>query len=1139
MDFLEVVKQARTALQSEGRVSYRTLKRQFALDDEALEDLKFELIEVRELATDKDDKMLVWAGDGETLPEETVAQPANVPAAELPSLDQPGQTEQETPAGERRQLTVMFCDLVGSTALSEQLDPEELQTVVRTYQEVSAQVIERYDGYIAQYLGDGLLVYFGYPAAHEDDAARAIRSGLEIITALGQARGQFPQPVQVRIGIHSGPVVVGQMGGGIRHEQLALGETPNIAARVQGKTEPDEVVISAATARLVAGLFETEDRGHHELKGVSVPLTLFRVTAESMARSRFEAAVQAGLTPLVGRDLEAGFLAERWEQAQAGAGQAVLLSGEPGIGKSRLTSELRTQVEHHDQAVVLAFQCSPYAQNSAFSPIIERFSQVLQFRPEDEPEHKVAKLCEALRPYRFPQQETLALFARLLSLPAPVDSPPLTLSPQRQKQKTQEALVAWFLEEADQRAVYAIWEDLHWADSSTLEVLSLFLDQLPTARILAVLTYRPEFSPPWPVRSHMTQFTLGRLGQSQMEAMVTMVTGGKPLPPALMVEVARKTDGIPLFVEEFTKMVVESEWLQETDGQYELAGPLPTLSIPSTLQDSLKARLDRQPTAKAVAQLGATIGREFSYTLLAAMALRDEATLNEGLEQLVEAELIYQRGLPPEAHYQFKHALIQDTAYQSLLKRTRQQYHQQIAQVLEQQFTEAVTIQPELLARHYAEAGLPEQALPYWQQAGQRAVERSANAEAISHLTTGLEVLQSLLDSPEHVQQELQFRLALGLPLMATEGLGSPALEHSFGRTRELCRQLGDPPELFPVLYGLAMYYQGRAEFQAMLALSEQLLTLAEQSDDSTLLMQAHLARGAASMNLGRLVASRDHCTRRLALYDPTVHRTLADLYGFDPGVANGVYLQMVLWILGYPDQAVQRANEAVTLAQDRMHPMSVAGACMTASLTHQWRGDTAATLRQGEATLAVSREHDIGAFVGGGNLSVGWVRVAQGQAVEGIAQMRQGLQLHADKQALSLPVWMSLLIDTYRRTGQVAEGLSLVQEALGLVAQTEECYYEAELHRLQGELLLQQAPYEQADGEACFRKALDVARQQHAKSLELRAAMSLARLRQQQGKTAEARDLLAPAYEWFTEGFDTADLKEAKALLAELSEDQ
>ena len=940
------------------------------------------------------------------------------------------------------------------------------------------------------------------------------------------------------------------MGGGERREQLALGETPNIAARLQSLAQPDEVVISAATQRLVTGLFETEDRGSIEVKGISFPITLSRVTAEGTAHSRFEVTVRRGLTPLVGRDPEAGFLVERREQAQSGAGQAILLNGEPGIGKSRLTSELRAQVEQQDYAAAIGFQCSPYSQNSAFYPIIDRLAQVLQFRPEDAPEHKVAKLCDTLRPYRFLQAETLVLFASLLSLPAPEDSPPLNLSPQRQKQKTQEALVAWFIEEAEQRAVYVVWEDLHWADSSTLEVLSLFLDQLPSARILAVLTYRPEFSPPWPVRSHMTQFTLGRLGQTQMEAMVTTVTGGKPLPPALMAEVASKTDGIPLFVEEFTKMVVESDWLQETDGQYELTGPLPTLSIPSTLQDSLMARLDRQTTAKAVAQLGTTIGREFSYALLAAIAPLDETTLNEGLRQLVESELIYQRGLPPDAHYQFKHALIQDTAYESLLKRTHQQYHQQIAQVLEQQFAEVVKTQPELLAQHYTEAGLPEQALPYWHQAGQRAVERSANVEAISHLTIGLELLRALPDSLEHVQQELQFRLSLGPSLMAIEGLGSAELERSFGRTRELCRHLGDPPELFPILCGLAMYHHGRAEHQAMQALSEQLMALAEPSENSALLLQAHAVRGVCFSAMGRLIAAREHCERCLAIYDPAIHRTLADLYGIDPSVWSGAWLSATLWLLGYPDQAAQQTNETLLLVQDQTHPFSLGVAFMGAGLMHQLRREVAVTLRQAEAMLAVSHEHDIPTLAGAGHLLVGWARAEQGQDMEGLTQMRQGLQLNVDKQATMRPYYLSLLVDTYRRTGQVEEGLTLVEEAFSLVNRTEERVFEAELHRLKGELLLNDerrtmnderrtqkagGRSHEAEAEACFQQALDVARRQEAKSLELRAATSLARLWQRQAKTVEARELLAPVYNWFTEGFDTADLKDAKAVLDEL----
>src|SRR5712692_9627362 len=563
-------------------------------------------------------------------------------ATSLQTLDARPRDPRPT-AGERRQLTVMFCDLVGSTALSAQLDPEELREVVQAYQETCAIVIRRYDGHIAQHLGDGLLVYFGYPAAHEDDAQRAVRTGLGILAALQDLNRRIQHPLQVRIGIHTGLVVVGEIGSSDKREILALGETPNLAARLQGQAEPDTVVISAATYRLVEGLFDCEDRGRPELKGVSTPLTLYRVVKEGEAQSRFQVVVRKGLTPLVGREHEHGLLCERWERVKDGEGQVVLLSGEPGIGKSRLVEALKDTVLH-EGAPCRKLRCSPYAQHSALYPVIEHIQRLLHFQADETLENKLEKLQRTLSRSRFPQADTLPLLAALLSLPHPAGCPPLSLSPQRQKEKTHEAIVAWLCEEAKQQAVTYAWEDLHWADPSTLDLLTLSLAQVPTTRLLAVLTFRPEFTPPWGSHSYLSQLTLSRLGRSHVGMMVDGVTGGKALPAEVVQQIASKTDGVPLFVEELTKMVVESGF----DVGARRAVPL-SLGIPATLHDALMARLDRLGTAKEVAQLGATLGREFTYDVLQAVSPLDEGTLQRGLRQLVEAELVYQSGLPSQA----------------------------------------------------------------------------------------------------------------------------------------------------------------------------------------------------------------------------------------------------------------------------------------------------------------------------------------------------------------------------------------------------------------------------------------------------------------------------------------------------------
>jgi class 3 adenylate cyclase/predicted ATPase len=1046
----------------------------------------------------------------------------------------------------------MFCDLVGSTTLSERLDPEELREVVHVYQGVCAAAIDRFAGHIAQYLGDGVLAYFGYPVAHEDDAARAVRAGLEIAAAVQGRPAPFPSggaagspPLQVRIGVHTGVVVVGDVGAGGKRERLALGDTPNVAARVQGLAEPNTVVISAATYRLIRGLFECQELGTHTLKGVSAPLALYRVVGEGEAGSRFEVAVRTGLTPLVGREGEIELLRQRWEQAKAGEGQVITLRGEAGIGKSRR----------------IEFRCSPYHQHSALYPILTHLQHLVQFRREDTPEEKLRKLEELLSRYRFPRQDTVPLFAALLSLPPALCSLP-ALTPQRQKQKTMAALVAWLLEEAERHATLAAWEDLQWADPSTLELLGVIIDQTPTARLLVLLTFRPDFSPPWPMRSYMTQVALSRLAQTQVEALVAQVTAGKSLPAEVVQQIVLKTDGVPLFIEELTKMVLESGLLREHETHYELTGPLPPLAIPSTLHDSLMARLDRLATVRDVAQLAATLGREFSYELIRAVSSLDEAALQRELARLVEAELLYQRGLPPQARYIFKHAMVQETAYQSLLKSRKQHYHQRTAQVLEQQFPETGETHPELVAHHYTEAGLTEQAIGYWQRAGQRALERSANEEAITHLGKGIELLHTLPATSQRTQQELTLYLTLGPALMATKGYAAPAVERVYTQARSLCQQIGETPDLFPALVGLSTFYLIRGDFQTARELGTQLLALAEREQDSALLVEAHYILGTTLFHLGELAPAREHLEQGIALYDPRQHRFLAFRYGQDPGVFCLCYMVRILWFLGYPDQALRQSREALALAREISHPFSLAVALTFAALVSQLRREARAAQERAEEAVALCAEHGFAFYLAMATVLRGWALTAQGQGTRGVSHMRQGLTAwQATGAELFRPHLLALLAEAHGEIGQPNEGLNVLDEAMDAAHKSGKRFYEAELYRLKGELTLQKlsgascqvsisnpqsltpstqhptpSTHAEADAEACFLQAIDIARQQSAKSWELRAAVSLSRLWQRQGKAA-ARHLLAETYGRFTEGFETADLQEAKALLEELGQ--
>jgi TOMM system kinase/cyclase fusion protein len=1153
MEFYDILDQVVALLQRRGRVTYNALKLQFHLDDDQLAVLKDELLYAYPQVVDDAGRGLRWTGDTAATQAQAPLAPHSAPlpvsqADSSPQLASPHTTPRPAEA-ERRQLTVLFCDLVDSTVLASQLDPEEWREVVRAYQDACAKVIARFEGHIAQYLGDGLLVYFGYPRAHEDDAQRAVRAGLGMVEALGQlnTRLQSERGVQlaVRLGLHTGLVVVGEVGGGARQEQLALGETPNLAARLQGLAAPNTLVISAATLPLLSGFFACQSLGTPLLKGFAQPLEVYRVLYESMARSRLEVAASTGLTPLVGREQEIELLRERWAQVKDGVGQVVLVSGEAGIGKSRLVQVLKDQVATEPQAWLTPCQCSPYYQNSALYPMIDLLERVaLRFEREESPPQKLSKLEGFLVQYGLPLAEAVPLFATLLSLPLAADYAPLTVSPEQQKQKTLHALLTILLRIAAQQPVLFVMEDLHWVDPSTLEFLSLLVDQGPTARILALFTFRPNFSPPWIGRSHLTQVTLPRLPRRQAAEMTGRVAHNKALPPEVVEQVVAKTDGVPLFVEELTKTVLESGLLQERAERYELTGPLPPLAIPTTLHDSLMARLDRLAAMKGMAQLGATLGREFSYELLQAVSPWDEETLQRGLHQLVEAEFLYQRGLPPQATYRFKHALIQEAAYQSLLRSTRQQHHQRIAQVLEARFSEICATQPELLAHHYTEAGAMAQAVSYWQRAGQRAVERSAYVEAIGHLTKALEVLRTLPDTPELTQRELTLQIALGAALNVTKGFAAPELEGAYARARELCRQVGETPGLFPVLWGLWGFYLNRGELQTAHELAEELLNLAKRVEDPALLLQAHHTLGPTLFHLGRVSPARIHLEQAIALYDPQQHRSHAFTYGgHDPGVCCRMYAARTQWLLGYPDQAVQRSHEALSLAQKIAHPFSLAHALCFVAGIHQFRREGQAVQEQAEAAMALSTEQGFASRLAMGLFLRGWALAEQGQGEEGIAQMRQGLAArHAIGEDVDRAYYLTLLAEVYGRLGQIDEGFALLAEALAAVQHTREHWTEAELCRLKGELLLKQAvgvglkPATTDEAEACFHQALEVARRQQARSLELRTATSLSRLWQGQGKRAAAHELLAPIYGWFTEGFDTADLQEAKALLDELS---
>jgi predicted ATPase/class 3 adenylate cyclase len=1125
MTFDEILARARDLLQRDKRVSYRGLKRRFDLDDGYLEDLKEELIGALRVAADEDGRFLVWVG-------EERAAPAT------------GRPDAPAPDAERRQLTVMFCDLVGSTELSEQLDPEELRALVKAYQETSTQAVRRYDGVVVQHLGDGLLVYFGYPRAHEDDPERAVRAALQIIATVGARcfapSASGPRPLQVRIGIHTGLVVIGEVGAGERRETLALGETPNLAARLQTLAEPDTVVISAATHRLVAGLFECRGLGARALKGLSSPVTAHRVLGETDARSPFDVAVRKGLTPLIGRSAELALLRERWERSTAREAQLVLLSGEAGIGKSRLLESLRASVGPGGSTRV-EFRCSPHHQSSAFQPIIDHLQRLLAFEREEAPDARLEKLRQRLGHYRFPSAETLPLVAALLSLPAPLDAPPIALRPSRQRLRLMETIVAWLLEEAEGRPVMSIWEDLHWADPSTLELLQLLLDRAANAPLLVILSFRPELRPTWTARLPTTHLALTRLDPNDIGQLIRGVTAGKTLPERMVQQIVARTDGVPLFVEELTKMLIESDLCREVDGRFELTRPLPEFAIPSTLQDSLTARLDRLAPVREIAQLGAVLGREFSYELIRAVAPFGDAMLMDGLAQLVEAELLYQRGALPRAEFSFKHALVRDTAYQSMLKTKRAQAHTDVAQVLEGQFAEIAEAQPEIVAHHYTEGGAFSQAIDLWLRAGQKAAQRSAYLEAASHLRRGLALLEALPESDRR-PRELALQSVLGPALIATQGWAAAETHATYFRTRELSEQLGRTAELFRALRAIVSANIMDGKLREARELAQQLLGLALQSDDPEQLLEAHNTLGFAALYLGDLVVAHEHLARAVALASSTrgfPDEASVPVTAQDARVACRAQSALALWALGFPDQAQAQASEAIRWARALDQPFSVTYALCLAAILHSLRRDWEAAHELANDVVRLSRQHGFSPWWLGNGLSVAGASLVQlGRASEGTAQLEQGIaSIRAAGTEMMLPYYLAQLAEAHGSHGRTREGSGALSEAVRIAESREEQLWAAELLRSRGVLALR-SNVQARDGEpeACFRSALDQARQQRAKAWELRAAIDLASLWKEQGRPKQARELLAETHGWFTEGWDSPDLRRARRLLDTLT---
>jgi class 3 adenylate cyclase/predicted ATPase len=1042
---------------------------------------------------------------------------------------------------ERRQLTVMFCDLVGSTAMSARLDPEDMRGIIGAYHKCCANLIERNGGYVAKYMGDGVLAYFGYPQAHEHDAERAVRAGLAIVEAAPKLQTAAGAPLQVRAGIATGIVVVGDLlGSGEAQERGVVGDTPNLAARLQAIAAPDSVVIGEGTRRLLGDLFDVVDLCLQDLKGITGLTRAYVALKESSRESRFEALHAGRLTALVGREEESELLLRRWAKANSGEGQIVLLSGEAGIGKSRLTAEFlqRLSGEPHQR---LRYFCSPQHMESALYPIISQLERAALIGREDDTRTKLDKL-DALLAGSATSREDASLLAEMLSLPNDGRYPAVGLGPQLRRQKTMEALVDQVEVISRQSPVLTIFEDTHWADPSSLELLGRLVDKIADLRVLLFVTFRPEFAAPWIGRPHVTALTINRLSPREVTALIEQVAGNRSLPANIRQDIVERADGIPLFVEEMTKAVLEVEGEGGTERAVPSI-PLPALAVPASLHGSLMARLDRLGNAKAVAQIGAAIGREFSHGLLAAVARETQTALDAALDRLVQAGLLHRQGSPPEATYLFRHALVQDAAYGSLLREPRRTLHARLAEAIESQFLDIKENQPELLAWHFTEAGLVEKAASMLGKAGQRLLARSALVEAETQFKRALMQIAELPGTPTLRREQIALQIGIANALMHTIGFAAPEAKEALEQARasiERAEARGEPAEdplaLFTVLWGFCVTNFVAFNGKALRGLSVQFLALAEKQGATVPLMLGHRIEGISLLFTGNVADARVHLDRAVALYDPDEHRRLAMRFGGDTRAAVLCFRSWASWLLGYPGTALADADRALKDAREIGQAVTVMYGLLYASLAIINCGDFARATAHAHEAVALAEEKGLSVWKAYGRTLQGCVLALTGEASDAVHTIRCGITaLQSTGTTMQMPMFLTHLALAYARLDQFDDARGCIEEAMA-AAEAGEKWNEADTHRIAGEIALLSPEHDAVKAQVCFERALEIARAQQAKSWELRAATSLARLWRDQSKLAEAHALLTPVYDWFTEGFDTSDLKEAKALLEKLA---